>query len=305
MTDREALYRAILANPDDDTLRLIYADALEEEGDPAARRSSARRCTSPACRSTTRRGSAPGTTTARSSAGGGALELPQLPDGLDWAREPFRRGFPANVRPATPPCSSPTPTTCSRVPDRVGRTGRREVGRARAFADGEWAVAARAAVGGPGAQRPGREAVARFVPLRAAARSCTSGAELTTARNGPLRRPQPGVPPTHCAELPRRPGRRRMLVQELAQLADPPRLRVLDLSGNRLTAEQLGGWRAGAVGGRGTRPERQQPPSRRGAGRSPGRTCRTSAACSCSARSPSRAGWRRWRRRRSWASCGA
>ena len=33
MTDREALYRAILENPDDDTLRLIYADALEEEGD--------------------------------------------------------------------------------------------------------------------------------------------------------------------------------------------------------------------------------------------------------------------------------
>ena len=33
MTDREALFRAILADPDDDTLRLIYADALEEEGD--------------------------------------------------------------------------------------------------------------------------------------------------------------------------------------------------------------------------------------------------------------------------------
>ena len=32
MTDREALFRAILDNPDDDTLRLIYADALEEEG---------------------------------------------------------------------------------------------------------------------------------------------------------------------------------------------------------------------------------------------------------------------------------
>ena len=33
VTDREALHRAILADPDDDTLRLVYADALEEEGD--------------------------------------------------------------------------------------------------------------------------------------------------------------------------------------------------------------------------------------------------------------------------------
>jgi uncharacterized protein (TIGR02996 family) len=34
MTDREALYRAILDAPDDDAPRLIYADWLEEHGDP-------------------------------------------------------------------------------------------------------------------------------------------------------------------------------------------------------------------------------------------------------------------------------
>src|SRR5262249_32122562 len=34
MTDREALLRAIAANPDDDTPRLIYADCVEETGRP-------------------------------------------------------------------------------------------------------------------------------------------------------------------------------------------------------------------------------------------------------------------------------
>ena len=34
MTDLDALYRSILANPDDDTPRLVYADWLEENGRP-------------------------------------------------------------------------------------------------------------------------------------------------------------------------------------------------------------------------------------------------------------------------------
>lgn len=34
MTDREALYRAIIANPDEDTPRFVYADWLEENGEP-------------------------------------------------------------------------------------------------------------------------------------------------------------------------------------------------------------------------------------------------------------------------------
>jgi uncharacterized protein (TIGR02996 family) len=36
MSDRSALYKAIVANPDDDTLRLAYADWLEESGDAKA-----------------------------------------------------------------------------------------------------------------------------------------------------------------------------------------------------------------------------------------------------------------------------
>ena len=43
MTDRDALLAAILANPDDDLPRLVYADWLEENGDAllGAERSSA------------------------------------------------------------------------------------------------------------------------------------------------------------------------------------------------------------------------------------------------------------------------
>lgn len=37
MTDLEALYRAVLASPDEDTPRLAYADEVEERGDPEAR----------------------------------------------------------------------------------------------------------------------------------------------------------------------------------------------------------------------------------------------------------------------------
>lgn len=35
MSDLEALYRAVLARPEEDTPRLMYADAVEERGDPA------------------------------------------------------------------------------------------------------------------------------------------------------------------------------------------------------------------------------------------------------------------------------
>ncbi len=99
MTDREALYRAILANPDDDTLRLIYADALEEanqtqraafirtqvelahvpEYEPAAIRFRY---------------------IEREKLYGDLLseELPELPGGIEWSHDPFRRGLPAIIQ---------------------------------------------------------------------------------------------------------------------------------------------------------------------------------------------------------------
>src|SRR4051812_28928955 len=98
MTDREALYRAILANPDDDTLRLIYADALEEDGDgerAAFIRNHVRLAGLPEYD--------PAWVRARYRdhidrfADEWKEELPRLPDGLSWADQPFRRGLPAAV----------------------------------------------------------------------------------------------------------------------------------------------------------------------------------------------------------------
>lgn len=98
MTDCDILYRAVLDNPADDTLRLVYADALEEGGDPR--------------RAAFVRGQValsrlpeydPLWVKARAHGEGRTfdprwtLEL-ALPDGLDWARDPFRRGLPGAVR---------------------------------------------------------------------------------------------------------------------------------------------------------------------------------------------------------------
>src|SRR5438874_1548572 len=37
MSDRDALYAAVCANPDDDTARLVFADWLDEHGDALCR----------------------------------------------------------------------------------------------------------------------------------------------------------------------------------------------------------------------------------------------------------------------------
>jgi uncharacterized protein (TIGR02996 family) len=97
MTDLEALHQAVLDHPDDDTPRLIYADALEDAGDSeraafirahvAAERGAA--WEAPAIRfrlhELAELGDWPTET------------LPQLPDGLEWLEQPFRRGFPAAI----------------------------------------------------------------------------------------------------------------------------------------------------------------------------------------------------------------
>ncbi len=98
MTDRDALYHAILANPDDDTLRLVYADALEESGDP--RRAAFVRTHVELARvpdddplAIQARYHDPKEDAARRRA-----ELPPLPDKLSWPHDPFRRGLPGAVQ---------------------------------------------------------------------------------------------------------------------------------------------------------------------------------------------------------------
>jgi uncharacterized protein (TIGR02996 family) len=98
MTDIDGLYRAILDHPDDDTPRLIYADAIEDAGESeragfirlqveAAR---AEDDDPVAVRVRCFRGNAP--------PGDWLNQLPPLPNGLEWAMPPFRRGFPADVQ---------------------------------------------------------------------------------------------------------------------------------------------------------------------------------------------------------------
>jgi uncharacterized protein (TIGR02996 family) len=92
MTDRDALYRAIIEEPADDTLRLVYADALEEAGD-AARAAFVREQVELARlpdydpRAIQLR--------SREAAAWPDEEWmpPELPDGISWARDPFRRGL--------------------------------------------------------------------------------------------------------------------------------------------------------------------------------------------------------------------
>lgn len=99
MTDLDALYRAVLDHPDDDTLRLIYADALEDAGQSERAefiRSEVAAAAVPEYD--------PVAIRARHRARGNAAREgwldapPRLPSGLNWAKEPFRRGLPAAVR---------------------------------------------------------------------------------------------------------------------------------------------------------------------------------------------------------------
>ena len=96
MTDVDALYRAILAEPADDTRRLIYADALEEEGD--AQRAAFIRLhivadSSPAYHASHFRADRFEDRLGLAS----SQRLPALPDGLNWADRPLRRGMPSAI----------------------------------------------------------------------------------------------------------------------------------------------------------------------------------------------------------------
>ncbi len=241
MTDREALYRAVLESPDDDTLRLIYADALEEEGD--ARRAAF-------VRAQVEFAHLPDFDPARVHAryhdrekmfgARWVLKLPPLPSGLEWAREPFRRGFPADIRARDPAAFvSHADQLFRHYPIESLELAVARVTDVREFARCPWL------------SRLVRLSVAQGVGGQAAARLLDSdyydrlrelhvGAGLTTASTATAivsSRSFRQLTTLSCRDD--QTGGR-ALVNELTRLADPPRLRNLDLSGNRLTAEQLG-----------------------------------------------------------------
>ncbi len=239
MTDLDALSRAVLASPDDDTPRLIYADALEEAGQPA--RAAFVRAQVALARLP------PYDPFAvrweyidrhRTFDPRWVYELPDLPEGLDWSRDPFRRGFPAAVT----------------------------AGSAAAFVRGAEELfgvapveslelsAIRAVEPGPLARCKRLSHVARLV--------LTEGVGQATAR-GVLNSPHLGrltelhiggemtSPQTAAAVVGSKAFRRLtalgyrdgprggVMAHQLATLADPPHLKKLDLAGNRLTAERV------------------------------------------------------------------
>lgn len=236
MTDREALYRAILDNPDDDTLRLIYADALEEEGDDrraAFIRSQVRLAAIPEYD--------PAWFKARRlesdllAAAIDADELHHLPEGLSWSEEPFRRGFPAAIEaPSASAFLNAADDMFSRAPIESLDLEVAQLGEAQGFASSQWRhrlvrMSVTHGFSGPAARKWfGDTAYERLRELHI-------GAGLTTDRTcRAIVRSRVFNQLTALAS----PGNNR-LVEELTQLDDPPPLRKLELARSRLTADEL------------------------------------------------------------------
>lgn len=98
MADRDALYRMVLEHPDDDTPRLVYADYVEEYGDPARAafiRAQVELAKVPEwdpawvrARFADKTDGYPENVTP---------DPIRLPEGLSWLGRPYRRGFPCRV----------------------------------------------------------------------------------------------------------------------------------------------------------------------------------------------------------------
>lgn len=102
-SEREALYRAICAEPDDDTPRLVFADLLEEEGEnirAAFVRSQVALARVPEFDplSVSARQSDPGALSGHAF----AHTLPRAPTGYAWHAFEFRRGFPWKIAVQSP-----------------------------------------------------------------------------------------------------------------------------------------------------------------------------------------------------------
>ncbi|MBA4188847.1 MAG: hypothetical protein C0467_12690 [Planctomycetaceae bacterium] len=242
VTDREALYRAILDNPDDNTLRLIYADALEEEGDPqraAFIRTQVQLCHLPEYD--------PAWVQIRfhdpeKMPDAWVRELPGLPGRLEWTSEPFRRGLPAYV--ATDDATdflTHADELFARFPIEALElriTQLSLLSSARALAECPWIsrLVKLSITQGLGA------ATARLMfgtTQYERLRELHLGAGLTTPQTARVivqSRMFRQLTTLSCRDD--RAGGQ-TFVNELTHLADPPRLKVLDLQGNRLNPERV------------------------------------------------------------------
>ncbi|MDB5313183.1 MAG: hypothetical protein JWO38_7385 [Gemmataceae bacterium] len=240
MTDLDALYRAILDHPDDDTPRLIYADALEDIGESG--QAAFIRAQVEAARSEEY---APAAVRARCFRGEGIPgadwmeRLPELPHRLQWVMPPFRRGFPAAVEAddgaafvagadrlfELAPVES-LDLKATRVAEAAGLAGCEWLSRITrlGFPDGLSGPVARRVFNSPH--------LTKLTDLAVGARMTVPATAQALVRSRAF---------AHLTGLSWRDDQRRggAVVAELTQLPNPPRLKKLDLSGNRITAERL------------------------------------------------------------------
>jgi uncharacterized protein (TIGR02996 family) len=245
VTDSDTLFRAILENPDDDTLRLIYADAIQEEGD--ARRAVFIRCQVEFAH-------LPDYDPARLRAqyfekeklsGSWLLDyLPLLPDGLSWAAEPFRRGFPAALQVnRVPTFVAEADDLFARAPIEAVELAAPSLPESTLFAQCPWRnrLIKLSVVQGLG-QHVARLLLGSTTHYERL-KELHIGAGLSTDNtvSSIVRSPTFKQLTTLSWRDDRGDGRGggRSLVNELIQLADPPQLKNLDLSGNRLRGDQL------------------------------------------------------------------
>ncbi|VTR99880.1 leucine-rich repeat-containing protein typical subtype : Uncharacterized protein OS=Nitrospina gracilis (strain 3/211) GN=NITGR_1010043 PE=4 SV=1: LRR_7: LRR_6: LRR_6 [Gemmata massiliana] len=248
MNDRDALYRAVLDNPDDDTLRLVYADALEESGDP--RRATFIRTHVELSRipeydpaSIARRHNQKKKTTGERW----VPDLPSLPDGLSWGRDPFRRGMLGTIQATNGaafvanadelfelyPIES-LELSDTRLVDTAELAACHWLNRIRHLALVQGAS-------GPAVRRLlDSEHFERLTAIHLGPELTTSATVAATVRSRVFGR---------LTDLSVHEDRRGggSFVGELSRLAAPPKLKRLDLSSNRLTAESLDRLTASAV----------------------------------------------------------
>lgn len=241
MNDRDSLYRAVLENPDDDTLRLVYADALEEGGDP--RRAAFVRAHVELARVPEYE---PEAVQARyhnqkKKADGGRwiTELPPLPDGLSWARDPFRRGLPGAVQANDGAAFvAHAAELFALYPIESLELRGLRVADMAALAACEWLSRLHSLSLVEGAGRSilrlllDSEHFERLTELHLGAQLTTSTAVAALVRSRVFDRL------TSLSVREDRPGGG-SLVGTLGQLAKPPRFKKLDLSSNRITEPAL------------------------------------------------------------------
>jgi uncharacterized protein (TIGR02996 family) len=239
MTDRDILHRAVLDNPEDDTLRLVYADALEESGDPrqaAFVREQVELSRVPEYDPLWVRARAPGRRPAFDPSW--ITEL-KLPDGIEWARDPFRRGLPGAIRAEDGSVfAARADEFFARYPIEALELKVVRVADTRAFAECPWVerLTSLSLIQGAGGQViPRLLASPHFTRLR----ELHVGSELSTAAtvSAIVRSKVFKLLTVLGVRNDRRGGGG--LAGELARIKDPPALKKLDLSGNRLVAEAL------------------------------------------------------------------